>query len=104
MLNIDDVVRPRAVEADLSRGDRVLALVAVVERIRRAEDLLDLDVAPAEPRERVLHALSLGPELLTVAQVAEVTPAAAAIVGAVRLTALRRRLKQLCHLAEGRRF
>ena len=101
VLNIDDVVRPRAVEADLSRGDRVLALVAVIERIRRAEDLLDLDVAPAEPRERVLHALSLGPELLTVAQVAEVTPAAAAIVGAVRLTAFRRRLKQLCHLAEG---
>ena len=69
---------------------RVLALVAVVLRIFGPQDLLHLQVQPADAGQSVLHPLALGPQLLRVGQVPVGASAAPARIGAVRLHAVRR--------------
>ena len=65
------------------RSHGVLALVAVVARLRCTQNLLHLHLAAAQALQGVLHAPFLGLQLLGVVHVAEVTAAAAAVVGAV---------------------
>ena len=78
-------MRARAVKAHGAVGRyRILRLVAVAQDILSAEDLLNGDAAAADTRERILHALLLQPQLLTVAHVAVSTAAAARKIRTVR--------------------
>ncbi len=83
---------PGLEKADLSLGPhRVLALVAVVVRIFGPQDLLHPDGGAPDAGQGVLDPLPLGPQLLGVGEVAEVTAAAPAVIGAVRDGPLRGR-------------
>ena len=100
---VDDLVRAGAVEADPPvRRDGILRLVAVAPRLRRAEDLLHLDLAPADARKIILHAPALEGKLLGIVHVAVGAAAAARKIRAVRRDAVRRGHKHLKHLGEGR--
>lgn len=75
---VDDLVRAGAVEADPPvRRDGILRLVAVAPRLRRAEDLLHLDLAPTDARKIILHAPALEGKLLGIVHVAVGAAAAA---------------------------
>lgn len=100
---VDDLVRAGAVEAHSAvRRDGILRLVAVAPRLRRAEDLLHLDLAPTDARKIILHAPALEGKLLGIVHVAVGAAAAARKIRAVRRDAVRRRRKHLEHLGEGR--
>ena len=100
---VDDLVRAGTVEPHSPvRRDGILRLVAVAPRLRRAEDLLHLDLAPTDARKIILHAPALEGKLLGIVHVAVGAAAAARKVRAVRRDAVRRGRKHLKHLGEGR--
>ena len=81
------------------RTHGVLGLIAVVERMLRAEDLFHRKVQPADARQGVLHLPALGPQLFGVAHVAVDAAAAPAKDRAVWLPPLRGRLRDLHDLS-----
>ena len=100
---VDDLVRAGAVEPHSAvRRDGILRLVAVAPRLRRAEDLLHLDLAPTDARKIILHAPALEGKLLGIVHVAVGAAAAARKIRAVRRDAVRRGRKHLEHLGKGR--
>ena len=84
------------------RRHRINRLIAIAQPVLRAQNFLHTHLAAADACQCILYAPALGIELLLVAHVAEVAAAAPAVVGAVRLTALRRRCVDRRYLAEGR--
>ena len=90
------------VKADGASGAHgVLALVAVVGGVLGPQNLLHLEVRAPQAGQGVLDPLALGPQLLRVAHVLEVTAAALAEIGTLRLRPLRGGLAELHHLAGG---
>ena len=96
------LVGPGPVKAHFPVGrHRVLALVAVVQRFRRTQNLLHLHTAAAQAGQGILHPLAFGPQLLGVVHMPEGTAAALAVVGAIRLPAVGRDGFPCHRLAEG---
>jgi len=78
------LMSPGLEKADFPPGPHgVLALVAVVVRIFCPQNLLHHDIGAANPAQGVLNPPALGPELLGVGEVPEVTAAAPSVIGAV---------------------
>lgn len=104
----NDLVRARTVKARncaaLLLRDRELHLIAVAVLYGRARDLQLRDAEPADALERVADAPALEAQLLVVIHVPEIAAAAAAEIRAVRLHAVRRRLRERLQYAVCRRF
>ena len=82
-------------------GHGVLALVAVVQGLFRAQNFLHRHLRAADTGQGVLDPGTLGPQLLVIGHMPEIAAAAAAIIRTVRLPPGGRRLCQGGDLAEG---
>ena len=81
---------PGLEKADFPMGPYgVLAFVAVMLRVFRPQNLIHLDVRTSNAGQRVLNALPFGPQFFRIGEMAEVTAAAFAVIGAVRKGTLR---------------
>ena len=102
VLHMHHLVAAGPVEPHLPRrGDGILALVAVVQGLFRAQNFFHRHLRPADTGQCVLHPGTLGPQLLLIGHMPEVAAAAAAVIGAVRRPAGRGGLHQGGDLAEG---
>ena len=90
MVDGDHPVGPGLEKTDGAVGPHgVLALIAVVRGVLGPYDFLHPEVGAAQAGQGVLHPLALGPQLLGIAHVLEITAAALAEIGALRLRPLR---------------